>query len=102
MNLPFSPEFEQAMLDGTKQCTTRTLLYGRPGSIFTAFGKKFIIVEVRRLKLQQVAVDLFREEGFDSPQGFIDKWTQLHPRRKWQPLQNVITYFFKPFPSEYE
>jgi len=80
VTIPFQPEFEELMLEGRKTATTRTKWYGRPGDRFMAFGHTFVLIEVRRLKVGQVADRFFEREGFRSPDEFLRCWRSLHPR----------------------
>jgi len=99
VTLPFTDDMAQATIEGRKTCTTRPKRYGSIGDVFRVEnGFRFetlIFNDMKHITLQQVAADYYREEGFDSPQGFIDKWCQLHPRSKWVPNQLVWTHFYE-------
>jgi N4-acetylcytidine amidohydrolase len=94
-NFPFSKEFENSMICGTKTKTSRNKKYGNIGDTFTAFGKKFTIVNVEKEKLEKVAKEYHADEGFASPDGFIEKWKELHPIKKWDPDHIVFVHSFK-------
>lgn len=78
INLPFQPEFEASMLSGKKTVTTRTRRFGYPGDLFEAFGRVFVLTEVYPTFLDVVIALHYLEEGFNSPQEFIDLWDRLH------------------------
>jgi hypothetical protein len=96
IDLPFQSEWESAMLSGKKTATTRTRRYGYPGNQFKAFGRVFTLTEVYPIFLS-VAISLhYLEEGFNSPQEFIDLWNRLHrgvPYRK-RPDRKVFFHRF--------
>ena len=78
VSIPFQPEFEVSMLSGKKTATTRTKRYGYPGNWFKAFGRVFVLTEVYPTFLDVVTSLHYLEEGFNSPQEFIDLWDRLH------------------------
>jgi hypothetical protein len=93
--LPFRPEFEDAIRSGRKTVTTRTRRYGKPGDILdTPFGP-VRLGRVERTLLAGVVPALYHEEGFDSPQEFIEMWTRLHPRKGFVPEQWVWVHEFE-------
>ena len=82
INLPFKPAMQEAILAGKKSCTSRYKRYGNPGDTFEMFGQRFILTSViGMIGLGVVANQLFREEGFDTPEAFWETWRKLHPRR---------------------
>lgn len=92
---PFSPEFKKVMLKGIKTKTSRTKKYGFAGDTFIAFDRQFTLVDVKKEKLKHIAENYFKEEGFESPEGFIEKWKQLHPKKGWDPEQLVFVHDFR-------
>jgi len=95
INLPFLPEFEEAMLSGRKRATSRTRKFGNVGDTFVAFGCTFTIMAVNRLALSNVANIFWRLEGVESPDDFIAIWRRIHPRQGWQPTQNIYFHQFE-------
>lgn len=92
---PFNLEFEQKMMNGKKTKTSRNKKYGNAGDTFTAFGVEFEIVDVKKETLKKVAEEYYKDEGFDMPGDFIEKWDQLHPRKGWHPEKYVFVHTFK-------
>ena len=80
VNIPFQPDFREPMLSGKKTVTTRTTCFGRPGDRFPAFGRTFLLTEVYRTPLYSIVFNHYREEGFASPQAFVECWNKIH----WQ------------------
>lgn len=76
--IPFQPKFEKSMLSGNKTATTRTTRFGYPGDWFEAFGRVFTLTEVYPTFLDVAISRHYLEEGFNSPQEFIDLWDRLH------------------------
>ena len=95
VEIPFLPEFETAIVTGRKTATTRTKRYGSPGDCFEAFGRAFVITDVRRMLLGTVAHQYYLEEGFDSDVDFIQCWTRIHPRKGYEPRQLVYLHLFR-------
>jgi hypothetical protein len=95
IDVSFLPEFGPPMLAGKKTCTSRNSKLGERGDIFPAFGATFEIIAVKRLGLFYVSHHLYRYEGFNTPEEFIDCWNRIHPRAQFDPLRQVYTHFFK-------
>lgn len=81
------------MCDGIKIATSRTKRYGYAGDTFIAFGRCFVLISIDKKPLSEIANHHFEEEGFNTPQEFIDFWNKLHPKKKFQVGQYV--YFHK-------
>lgn len=103
IDLPFQPEFKERMLSGKKTCTTRTRRYGRSGDYFTTFGKYFVLTEVYPIRLTRVVYFHFEDEGFDSPQAFIECWDKIHPTVKYNDRRDrtVYIHYFQPIKKAY-
>lgn len=83
-DIPFNVYFEKLMCDGAKTATSRIKRYGYAGDSFKAFGRCFVLTAVDKKPLGEVANHYYQEEGFSSPQEFIDFWNKLHPKKKFQ------------------
>lgn len=95
VELPFRAQFRAALLNGTKTATTRTTRHGVRGDTFLAFGARFVIVNVERMRLWWVAEAYWGYEGVSSPQAFIDVWGRIHPRRGYRPNDWVFVHEFQ-------
>jgi len=95
VKIPFMEQFREPMLAGIKTCTSRTKKYGEEGDTFEVFGAMFEIQSVCRFPLRAVASELYKYEGFNQPEEFIDIWTSLHPRKGYDPEQRVNVHFFR-------
>jgi len=84
IEIPFLPEFKEALASGKKTATTRNKRYAKRGSRFTAFGMSFELLSVGKVSLWMVAYAFYEEEGLDSPEAFIDVWNRLHRRKKYE------------------
>jgi len=93
VHIPFKQRFREALLNDTKTLTSRTKRYGKKGDLFEAFGGLFLIISVDKMKLKQVA-KLWREEGCNSQEDFINVWKQIHPRKGFDPEQEVFVHKF--------
>lgn len=94
VTIPFQEHFQEAMLDGRKQCTARTKPAGTAGDTFEAFGATFEIRAVVRHALHDVRSFLWRMEGVESPEAFVEVWEGLHRRAGFRPEQQVYVHFF--------
>ena len=94
VDIPFKEQFEESMLSGDKVCTSRNKKYGSSKDVFQRFGAHFMLVAIPKLPLKTVAFFLYKEEGFSSPEEFIDIWKKLHPRKGYDPEQLVFVHFF--------
>ena len=95
----FLPEFHGRLVSGRKDATARTVKWGNPGDTFMHAGMKFRLDWVILRRLSQVAHLHFWEEGFDSPEGFINVWKHIHRRMGYDPDLEV---WFHSFTRIYE
>jgi len=95
IRLPFKADFKDSMLSEEKTFTSRTKRYGEIGNTFKAFGATFTIIQQFQRKLQDVADNYHKQEGFESPEEFQKVWIELHPRKGWDPEQIVWVHEFK-------
>ena len=95
VKIPFKPMFKEAMLTGKKTWTSRTRQLANPGDTFQAFGTTFRIKGIYRMKLDVVTWLHHKEEGCSTPAEFIQVWKQIHPRKGYLPLQEVIVHEFQ-------
>ncbi len=95
VTIPFKDRFAGPMLNGQKVMTSRTHKMADKGDIFHIFGGEFQVERVVKVKLGLVAHKWFREEGVDSTEGFKRIWTEIHPKRRFDPDQEVYLHIFK-------
>lgn len=95
ISLPFRREMEEAVINDRKSCTSRPRKVGDVGSYFCVRLKWFKIVAIEEQTLSYVAENLYKEEGFNDSQGFIDIWKDIHPTKGWVPDQKVFVHHFK-------
>lgn len=97
--IPFQNDMATLIIQGRKTATTRNKRYGIEGDCFlVASDKKAVtcrLLAVRHLILEQVAFQWWREEGFHSVEGFINKWEELHPRKGYIWNQKVWVHQFE-------
>ncbi len=98
IEIPFRPHFREDLLCGKKTCTARNKKYGQRGEAFKAFGELFQITKIQRLPLSNVKGRLFLQEGCESPEHFQRIWEEIHPRKGFDPLQEVWVHFFRRVP----
>ena len=93
--IPFLPEFREAVRSGRKTMTTRTKPYGKAGDVLQGPDCHLLLVEVNKTRLAIVANFCFTQEGFDSTEDFETAWAGLHPKRGYQPNQEVWLHRFE-------
>ena len=81
----FARRFLPAVLSGRKTCTTRQTPKGKPGDVLPVAdedgnlqGFDIRLLSVERVRLGDVAERFFADEGFDSPEGFIEAWREIY------------------------
>lgn len=95
VKIPFKSQFQEAMLNGRKTMTSRTKRYGKEKDTFDVFGATFVITSIYQASLMFVANECYLDEGVDSSYDFVKIWEQIHPRKGFQPSQNVWVHEFK-------
>jgi hypothetical protein len=95
VSIPFLSQFRDPMILGYKTATSRTRRYGKVGDTFHIFGHEFTIYKITKMKLSDIAQAYYRQEGFSRPGEFMDIWMKLHPRKAWNPNQEVYLHRFE-------
>jgi hypothetical protein len=78
VDIPFTLLSRAAIANGRKVCTTRAGRLGEVGDWFVLWGQVYVLADVQERNLGDVALELFRQEGFDSPEAFINYWQSIH------------------------
>jgi hypothetical protein len=92
--MPFTKASRDKIKAGTKTATARKTKYGFADDTFMVGGVMYRITEVKKLMLVRVAFDWFKEEGFGSPEEFVEAWVYLHPRIGYTPGRVVFLHLF--------
>lgn len=95
IKLPFRPQFQRPMMDGTKLMTCRSRKMGEPGDVFEAWGHRFILTHVMRMRLGYVGSDCFIQEGCKSVQEFVNVWCEIHPVKGFLPDEITWAHCFR-------
>jgi len=98
IDLKFSPDMAEAVLDGRKCCTSRSERKGAPGDEFEIEGVRFRIVDVKEEVLAHIGNDWYRLEGVDSPEAFERLWRSLH-RGHYSLMRYYFVHFFARCPA---
>jgi hypothetical protein len=59
-----------------------------------AWGQVYIIMRIERRVLDDIAANLYKEEGCANPGEFIAWWERLHSKKGWCPEQKVWVHHF--------
>lgn len=95
IDIPFRDDMKQAVLLGNKTCTSRNKRYGVIGDTFMVGGYVYVLKWISHVRLKTVAENHYRQEGFESPDEFIQVWNQIHPRKGYNPEQAVWLHEFQ-------
>jgi hypothetical protein len=96
IEIPFHDHMKKQVWEGKKSCTSRTKRYGKVGDRFRIGIHQYRLTGIMKRSLDYVATKLWREEGFESEQAFVDFWNMLHPSKLFDPDQLVYVHFFEP------
>ena len=100
-HIPFRHEFKNRMLTGKKIATSRTKRYGMAGDRFNVFGQDFEILSCERVMLGDVAKIYHSQEGFPTPEAFLELWAEIHPKAKFDLTKPVWLHRFKMVDSSF-
>jgi hypothetical protein len=89
IEIPFLEQFHEDIKNGQKIMTTRSKRYGEAGDFFVLNKEKLTILAVFKMRLWHIAYHFHDAEGFGNPQGFIDCWNKLHPKRRYAENKQV-------------
>lgn len=101
IEIPFNEWSKERLRLKTKLATTRNKRYGKIGDTFVVqwvhpnIDYEFELLAVFRLKLYDVASQLYYIEGANSPKDFRKVWEDIHPRAGWQPDKLVYVHLFR-------
>ena len=95
IEIPFNDWSKERLLHQTKKATSRTKKYGDIGDWFRVDDFDYEIELVIKVPLWFVAEDLFRSEGAESSEEFIEVWKSIHKRKGYRPFDMVWYHHFK-------
>lgn len=98
INLKFSPEMEELVLQGKKCCTTRDEKKGDVGDVFRVKDRLYRIVQVSSYDVSSIA-HLYRLEGFEFIYQFIKAIEEIYPDIYDSGDNVVYVHFFQYFDS---
>jgi hypothetical protein len=94
IEIPSSDAMAEAALDGRKICTTRSEKMDEIGDTFQILGAKFVLIDIWPATwITYVRDDLYRLEGFESPEEFEKTWRALH-RGHFIMNRDYVLHFF--------
>jgi len=92
IELSFRPDLEELVLSGRKTTTTRRSKKGKHGDVFTLDGRRFVMIGVSRVRLEEVALFDCLGEGCASPQEFRQLWASIYG--DYDPDLRVYRHYF--------
>jgi hypothetical protein len=93
--LPFRPEFWGPITTGRKTVTSRTRKFGEPGDLLDTSVGPVRLLEVFQTTLEDVRDHLWTKEGVHGPNDFERVWKEIHPRKGFDPAQEVWVHRFE-------
>ena len=78
ITIKFAPEMRQAIYEGRKCCTTRSVPRGKAGDTFVIGARDYRIIDTQANWLGEIRDMLFHQEGFDCPEAFEAFWRAHH------------------------
>ncbi len=76
ITLNFAPEMEEAILQGRKCCTSRSMRKGIVGDLFLVKGQLYRILHIHSCALYSARNAYYDAEGFSSPEEFQKFWEE--------------------------
>jgi len=97
INIPFNKIFNNALIMGIKICTTKNKKYGEIGDYFRLRGTDiyFKIINISRIKLEDIINNLYIEEGFNSKEDFKKFWLTIHNKLQLDKKYYLYTFIKK-------
>ena len=95
INIPFNDWSKGKLAIQTKKATSRYSKYGKVEDTFLVDEFKYELELILRLPLWFVAENLYRSEGANSKEEFIEVWESIHPRKGFRPFDLVWYHHFK-------
>jgi hypothetical protein len=106
INVPFYNEMIRAMFDCGKDRTSRFKKIGNVGDQFalthpeTMEQRWWMIDAIQKHTLGEVAMHMYKKEGFISEEDFMRFWVKMHPTRV-TPTHQVFVHILKPVENEH-
>lgn len=91
----FLPECKNPIITGKQTASTRKWAFAGPGSVFYAFGKKFLLEEVVATTLDRAAKHYYLREGVNTVREFVARWEMLAGSKRWNPDEVVYVHLFR-------
>lgn len=100
---PFKEMWREKMLSGRKTMTSRNRKLAEIGDTFTSFGVDFVVTDINRHTLKDVAIRFYREEGCETSDEFYQVWKQIYRQFDFRHVQPASMFRrvheFKPVPE---
>jgi len=98
--LKFMSDSARKILEGLKTETRRRLtprnLHFKAGDTFVVNGHVYRVVSTRIQRLGEMSNEEIAREGYNNREQFADDWRKLHPRKGYDPRQEVLVLRFEP------
>ncbi len=95
IEIPFNKWSKSKLAEKSKTATSRNQKYGDVGDIFEVEGVSYQLDLVVKLPLWFIAYNLYKSEGCQYPQDFIDVWIMIHRVKGFIDNQEVWYHHFK-------
>jgi len=98
INLKFSPEMEELVLQGKKCCTARDEVKGKEGDTFVLKGRLYRIIQVNSYDVSGIA-RLYKLEGFNHRYQFLKAIEEIYPDI-YDSADNIVYVHFFAYVGE--
>lgn len=79
INLKFSPEMEELIMQGKKICTSRMELKGHIGDTFVIGNRIYRIISTELSPLEWICAHHHKHEGFEDEDTLYEKLNNIYP-----------------------
>jgi len=85
IHIPFNEWSRSRLNRGVKTATSRRKRYGTLYDTFKVDGRTYCIIGQCQVRLLDVGMRWFKEEGCESPEEFKEIWKLIHRKAGWEP-----------------
>jgi hypothetical protein len=96
IKMPFNKWSKDRLESGDKFATSRTKKYGKTGDYFLIGSHRYEIQFVVKLPLWFIRAWLYKTEGAETMDEFVEVWKKIHPVKGWDDNQIVWYHCFIP------
>lgn len=97
INLKFSPDMEEAIMEGRKCCTTRDKRKGEIGDLFVIKDRVYRLTDIQEVDSLDIQY-CHRNDGFENVTNYMEKLHNLYPDKfkdlMGEPIPVLYVHYF--------